>query len=137
MNPAPVSLDIEATGQGLGVLDDWIETVTAGWSPAGVMKARVCAAELAANLLEHGSDPAHPARLCLRLSAGPEGVVLEMTDDGRPFDPTTPLPDSGEGDLATATLGGRGLRAVHALATRLDYRREDGLNRLTILLPFG
>jgi serine/threonine-protein kinase RsbW len=137
MIPQPVSLEIEADGRGLGMLDDWIEDVTAGWSPLGVMKARVCAAELAANLLEHGSEPERPARLTLRLSPRPDGVLLEMTDDGRAFDPTAPLSEPVTDDLTTATLGGRGLRAVQAMALALDYQREGGLNRLTVHLPYG
>ena len=55
-----------------------------------LFRARVCVAEIAANLLEHGS--AHPGRDEIKLSLQQRGpaIEVEISDTGREFDPTRP-----------------------------------------------
>ncbi len=138
MAPQPVNRDFTADADGLAELDDWIERATADW-PSGepVLKARVCAAELAANLMEHGSGPAGPARLSVRLAAEGPDVRLELTDNGRPFDPTEWHASAVRETLQTATIGGRGLRTVHGLSRELHYSRREGRNHLSLLVAGG
>lgn len=115
---------------GIADLDTWIETAAADWpSQKCVVKARVCAAEIAANLLEHGGHGEGPRRLQVRLSQTLEGVALDLADDGLPFDPTD-RPPSGRETLSSATPGGRGLQAVKGLAKTLSYRRDSDRNHL-------
>ena len=133
MTSAPVRREFTADAAGVAALDDWLETATVDWPCQGaVLKARVCAAEVGANLIEHGSAPDRAAVIEVRLSEDAEGVLLELADDGAAFDPTRfpPAPD-GE-TLQSATPGGRGLRAIQGLAHALAYRREDGRNRLSL-----
>ncbi len=132
MTPAPVHREFVADAAGVAELDDWLEAATRAWPFQGsVLKARVCAAELAANLMEHDAEPGRRARLQVRLSAEEDGVALELVDDGRAFDPTRPAAAGGE-TLQAATPGGRGLRTVQGLARTLEYRREDARNRLLL-----
>jgi anti-sigma regulatory factor (Ser/Thr protein kinase) len=136
--PAPVSREFTAHAQGLAELDDWIEAATAGW-PCGeaLLKARVCVAELAANLMEHGCDASSPARLGVRLEPLGKDIRLELSDDGRPFDPTQWRPAAARETLQTAAIGGRGLRTVHGLAREMRYERRDDRNHLSLLVAGG
>src|SRR5262249_35047208 len=74
----------------LGDIDSWIEQAGKNWRlPEDVVfRARVCVAEILANLLEHGrSNPdGDDIRITLRPVA--PALDLEISDSGRPFDPT-------------------------------------------------
>jgi anti-sigma regulatory factor (Ser/Thr protein kinase) len=80
--------------------------------------------ELVTNIHRHAyQGRGGPVELVVELD-GPE-VVLELTDDGTPFDPRS-------GDPATATdgEGGRGLTLVAGLVDGLTYQRTvEGRNR--------
>ncbi len=132
MTPRSVHREFLADAAGVDEIDRWLEEETQGWPCAAAMlKARVCAAELAANVMEHGSGPGRPARIQMSLSAEDGDVVLEIVDDGAPFDPTRPVAAVSE-TLEAAAPGGRGIRTVQGLASTLAYRREDGRNRLRL-----
>jgi anti-sigma regulatory factor (Ser/Thr protein kinase) len=96
-----------------------------------VFRARVCVAELAANVLEHGQ--AGPDTDSFTVTIGWDGssmLDLEFTDTSRPFDPTRP--EAVPADLGIETTGGRGLRLLQGLATRSQYRRDGKLNRVNL-----
>ena len=63
--------------------------------------------------------------------------ALEMTfgDDGVPFDPTTEIaqPDV-RASAADRPIGGLGMFMVRKMAKSVVYRREGGLNVLTVVL---
>jgi anti-sigma regulatory factor (Ser/Thr protein kinase) len=119
-----------ATQPGILAIDRWIEDVTSAWDVAeGVLfRARVCVAEIAANLLEHGS--ANPGRDEIKLSLQQRwpAIEVEISDTGREFDPTRPATYSAAAEAA----GGHGLRLVRAYASRMIYRREGGRNLLLL-----
>jgi anti-sigma regulatory factor (Ser/Thr protein kinase) len=121
---------INATPDGICALDGWIERIGASWRLPGdvVFRARVCVAEVAANLMEHGcSNPGgEPMSVVMRADACT--LSLELRDSGRAFDPTAPTDTS----ASAAGMGGRGLRLLHAYAAAMRYRREVGRNILTL-----
>ena len=62
------------------------------------------------------------------------GLELEITDSGRPFNPTTapefPLSET----IEAAPIGGMGLRLVRSYASEVTYRHDGVCNRLTLHL---
>jgi anti-sigma regulatory factor (Ser/Thr protein kinase) len=135
MAPDAQCRDFIADAQGLAVLDDWLESATAGWScRESVLRARVCAAELAANLMEHGLGPQGAARLKVSIACEGSDVRLELEDDGRAFDPTQWRPSREKQTLRTAPIGGRGLRTVQGLARELRYQRRNDRNCISLLV---
>lgn len=73
--------------------------------------------ELATNSLQH-SNSSHPGgTVTISVLAIPDGVVIEVIDDGGPTVPAV-TGQPGELDLLE---GGRGLRLVELLATRWSY----------------
>lgn len=123
-----------ATADGISELDGWIERIGASWRVPGdvVFRARVCVAEVAANLLEHGRASPDGDHITVALRQEGTGLEIELTDTGRAFDPTAPA----AGTASPDGLGGRGLRLLHAYAAAMSYHREAGRNILRLrVLP--
>lgn len=86
------------------------------------------------NIVRHAFDDGAEHHVDLSLRAEPGRLVLELVDDGTPFDPAghaaTPRPTS----IETARPGGLGLPLMWRYVDSLQYRREAGRNRLTLVL---
>lgn len=124
----------KATPDEIADIDAWIETATAGWPVAEdvVFRARVCVAEIAANVMEHGRAQADWDEITITLRTAPPALEVEIADTGRAFDPTrTAKPFTVAGQIPDP-LGGRGLRLLRAYASAMTYRRDGGRNILTL-----
>lgn len=92
--------------------------------------------ELITNLLKYGygeRDVRGLAELGLALEAGPR-LVVELVDDGCPFDPfAQPAPDFSQ-TLEDRSYGGLGLHIVRALTEGTAYRRVEGRNLTRLVL---
>ena len=95
----------------------------------------VCIQELVSNVALHAKHPegSPTIKLALLVSANCVGVCME--DNGQPFDPTIESSCKIETDLASADLGGRGLRIVRHMARKMSYHRAGQWNcvRLEII----
>jgi anti-sigma regulatory factor (Ser/Thr protein kinase) len=113
-------------------IDDWIADVGSRWSVAEdvVFRARVCVAEVAANILEHGRARPDGDDIAVTLRKAGLALDVDISDTGRAFDPTAPLDTTTTRD--TTTVGGRGLRLLHAYATDMTYRRDGARNILSL-----
>jgi anti-sigma regulatory factor (Ser/Thr protein kinase) len=92
--------------------------------------------ELVTNIVRHGYADERAHDIDVRLTCGPDAIVLALEDDGQPFDPLQrPEPDR-PASIEEATLGGLGILLVRKAATGLRYERTaDGKNRLIVTLP--
>jgi anti-sigma regulatory factor (Ser/Thr protein kinase) len=59
-------------------------------------------------------------------------LVIEVEDDGRPFNPLQVPPPDLERPLAQRKVGGLGLHLVRELTSSIEYDRKDGKNRLVM-----
>ena len=99
----------------------------------------VCLDELFTNALRHGrSGELGGGRLALAVDGHPDQqVTLVWEDDGPPFDPlgwlaaNPPAPPGG----TPGKEGGFGLALIAGWAHEIAYDREDGWNRLRLVLP--
>jgi len=93
--------------------------------------------ELFTNTVTHGHGGDADAPVQLALQAGPDTLTLHYADSAPPFDPRTQAAQAQQGlqaDLAERPVGQLGIPLLLALAERIDYRREQSMNRLTLVL---
>ena len=96
------------------------------------LRLRLVVEELFTNTVEHGHRGECDRPVGLALALAEDAVALHYEDDAPPFDPTPRLAAQPDESPDSESAGGRGLRLVAGIAASLDYRREDGLNRIML-----
>ena len=84
-------------------------------------------------MVNHGHDGGfHEVEIGLTSEA--EAVTIEITDDGKPFDPLNdaPAPDA-MGPLNDRTEGGLGIHLVRTMMDEMRYQREGDRNHLILV----
>ena len=80
-----------------------------------------------------GRDPhAEPGWVAIKVEDSGGVVTLEVRDNGVPYDPTQQAPVDVAAPMDARGVGGVGLHLVRELALDLSYRRDDGINVLTV-----
>jgi serine/threonine-protein kinase RsbW len=108
-----------------------------GIGRADLLRLTLVVEELFTNTVEHGYGGDCDAPVRLELSATATEVTLLYEDAAPPFDALVHLaqqPPSVDMPLATRPIGGLGLHLVEQIAASARYAREDGRNRLWIVL---
>ena len=83
---------------------------------------------------DSGDDPLPVApSLHLTCQSTPQGIVVEIRDNGRPFDPLGVIVEPLAQSLDEATAGGHGLRLMHHYLKSMSYARQEGWNTLTLV----
>jgi len=113
-------------------LDDWIGAVAQGWGVGEktIFAARLCVAELFANVLEHGAAKLDD-RVTVILLRRPDGLGVAFADTSAPFDPTAAVAPEQAQSIEAVTVAGRGLMLVHNYARDLAYHHDSAGNHLT------
>ncbi len=120
-------------------VDEWIETVGRKWgtSPRTVFRTRLCVAELAANVIEHGGSTPDHDYVIVTLTRLNDGIDVEFLDTGAPFDPTCTVTFERPLSLEAAAIGSRGLMLVRAYTRSLLYTHDGRYNRTTLSIAPG
>lgn len=93
---------------------------------------KLCLNEAAANTISYGFDGIAGPVLTVTLDQQPDGLTAVLQDNGIAFDPLAGPVAAPLTDLASAGIGGFGLKLIRETASALHYVREAGWNRLTI-----
>jgi len=94
--------------------------------------------EILMNLSRHAFPEGTPGNVTIAYSITAPGVLhLEVADQGREFDPLAATPPDLTLDLAGRPVGGLGIFLIRSFADSLEYRREEGWNRLTFAISAG
>ena len=102
------------------------------WSPAFTFRVNLVLEELGINIINHGYDDGiHGFDITLTTDANT--LTIEISDDGRPFDPLHDPPSTDtSAALEDRQVGGLGIHLVRTMMDELHYRREQGRNYLTL-----
>lgn len=92
----------------------------------------LCLDELLNNVINHGFDDAGPHAILISLWLDTNSVMVEVRDNGKPFDPRRSGQMRVEGDLQARSLGGVGLVFVNSLMDKVDYARGGQYNYVTL-----
>lgn len=91
--------------------------------------------ELFTNIVSYAHGDGRPHEVVVTLSAGADEAVLELRDDGHPFDPRGADPSAGT-SLDEHAVGGLGIGFVRQLVDDLRYERAKGWNVLRLTKRF-
>jgi len=101
-------------------------------SKASMNAMRVCIQELVSNIVLHSKRLDGPATVRVTVQIGMAGIIINIEDNGPPFDPTREAPIEVDTDLASADRGGRGLRIVRNMSRQMSYSRSGEWNRVQV-----
>jgi anti-sigma regulatory factor (Ser/Thr protein kinase) len=101
-----------------------------GLSDDAVFGLNVALDEMLSNIIKYGytDDAIHEIRIRFNFT-GPL-LVVEIEDDGQPFDPCAAAPVDVDAPMEERKVGGLGIHIVRALMKDVGYERVDGRNRL-------
>ena len=103
------------------------------WSEQMSYHIKLALEEVVMNVISYAYDDDATHEFEVRLCSNSEGVVIDVIDDGGPFDPLreAAAPDV-EATLEVRNIGGLGVFFVKTLMDHVEYRRENDHNRLTL-----
>jgi len=140
----PIKLLIENQLVCLDQVSPWLEQA---WLECDLPEALrfemgLCLYEAVANVVMYAFDDldgymmasdavAHVIEISLILHNN--AIEFTIQDDGRPFDPLTQEERPRATTIAEAQLGGRGIPLMRGLSDKLEYRRSNSYNYLSII----
>jgi anti-sigma regulatory factor (Ser/Thr protein kinase) len=92
----------------------------------------LCLEELVTNVIKYGYDKPAEHRIQIELFLREDLLVLEITDDGRPFDPTHIPEPNLDVPLEDRQIGGLGIHLVRNYVDFMEYKREGNQNITTL-----
>lgn len=95
-----------------------------------INKSLLCVDELITNIIAHAYSDQEEHAVLLECTVAPTFLVLELRDDGVPFDPTTQTRAVVHGDIDERAIGGLGIHLVMSLMDKVEYEREGDYNVL-------
>ena len=93
--------------------------------------------EAVSNAINHGYAAGARGEIAVRLRRAPDGVLLEVEDDGKPFDPLQVPPLDLTLPLERRPIGGLGIHLIRNLMDEVTYARRDGRNVLKMVKRFA
>ncbi len=129
---SPVFLKIAPNHEQLELIPAAVEEFAErdNWPPDLVFKLNLVLEELGVNIVNYSGATGD---IEISLASDSERVTVEITDDGRPFNP---LIDQESPDvsapLGDRPIGGLGIHLVRSMMDEMRYSREDGRNKLAI-----
>ena len=146
MSDAQVRIEISGSAtsplaETLCALETGVESIgqRERWSEALVYRVNLVLDELVTNALSHGRRPeSDTPEITIAIDCADGAIRIEVTDDGRAFDPVADAPPApaqdGTDRQIQAGAGGLGLHLVRSIAHTMAYRHEAGRNRLTLTI---
>lgn len=119
-----------ANQQSVGAMDDWVAQIAreAGLDDRTAFAARLCIAELANNVIQHGLVM-QDDKITLTIHPTSESLEIEFEDTARAFDPTI---ISARPAHSEAYEGGRGLMLIKSYASDLSYWHDGRSNHVKL-----
>jgi anti-sigma regulatory factor (Ser/Thr protein kinase) len=107
-----------------------------GLPPRAVFELNLALDEILTNVVSYAYADVAPHEIVLRLFVAVEApaieVLVEVEDDGQPFDPTSAPPPDINLSIEDRPIGGLGIHLVRQVMDELVYRRQHDRNVLSM-----
>lgn len=137
MSHQPETLDLNPATDAVTRALQWLEEIgeREGWPPKLAFGLTLSVDEALTNVLSYAFAPAGPAHVpAVRLSYARDGadIVIEIADNGVPYDPTASAPPALADNIEDADIGGHGVRLMRHYLDELRYERCGEWNHLRL-----
>ena len=129
-----LALTLETRPEELDRLTAAVESLAEqdSWPAALTFKVNLVLEELVLNVINYAYDE-DGHQVDVRLICNEDDLVIEITDEGKPFDPLHDAPDPDmDSPMEERRIGGLGVYLVRTMTSDMQYRREDGKNHMTV-----
>ena len=105
-----------------------------GWEPDLLFQIKLVLEEIGTNIVKYGYEHEGKKDIRITLTSESHALSMEILDDGKPYDPfaEAPPPDL-DSSVEERPIGGLGVHLVQKLMDEAHYRREDGMNKVTLI----
>ena len=121
--------EIERIHAAVGILAE-----AEGWEPDLLFQIKLVLEEIGTNIVKFGYEHEEKKDIRITLTSESHALTMEIMDDGKPYDPfaEAPPPDL-DSSVEERPIGGLGVYLVKKLMDESHYRREDGMNKVTLI----
>jgi anti-sigma regulatory factor (Ser/Thr protein kinase) len=131
--------EVGAQASSLAPLQSFLESF---WSDAGLEPAERFPFELALeevfmNVVMHGSVGLTGVQFAASVTVEAHTVIMELRDNGNPFDPLQAPPPDTEAQIEDRQVGGLGIYLTRTLMDDVHYAFKGGCNVLTLTKRLG
>ena len=103
-----------------------------GAGPDILYLARLVIEELVSNTIKYGYDDQNTHEIRIEARVEERTMVLEISDDGHPFNPLEAPEPSMHLPAHERPVGGLGLHLVRSMSDSVDYKRSGANNIVTV-----
>ena len=111
-------------------LNNWGEDISL--PEISISRINICLDELFTNIVSYGfkDDLEHIIKFTLNVDN--QLVIINIEDDGKPFNPLEKLDPDFPENVESAIIGGLGIHIIRKLMDNVSYERKQGKNKLTM-----
>ena len=88
--------------------------------------------ELFTNIISYGFEDDLEHQIKFSLAKEKETLVVEVEDDGKPFNPLEAACPELSDDIDSVDIGGLGIHLIKKMMDEIDYQRVRGKNKLVL-----
>lgn len=101
-------------------------------SANSILRINICLDELFTNIVSYGFDDDLEHIIIFTLSGDNNLVVINIEDNGIPFNPLEKIDPDFPDNVESANIGGLGIHIIRKLMDNVTYERKQGKNKLTM-----
>jgi anti-sigma regulatory factor (Ser/Thr protein kinase) len=117
-------------------VESWLAAVMREWEvpDEAVYSVDLIVNEVVSNIISYAYPDEAAHTIVIVLARSDSSIVVEVADDGMPFNPLTAPQARVAEDLEHASVGGWGIPLIKAFSAEQHYAYASGMNRLRLVI---